>query len=248
MTQDLLDQPGPSQVGDTIDSGNCGWGTDSHSADFSYTPISPWGSVATVLGICGLTAFLGLFGIFIAGAAVIVSIAAILRIRGAHGMVRGMLMAALGLVLSLASVSGGIASQIYHYNHEVPEGYKRVNFPEEISARQFRYFENGQRRLHPEVAKLVGQKVFLKGFIWLTQSQKDLEEFVFLKDNGECCFGGEPKPYDMMHVKMQDGKTVDGHNGLVSVAGILRANVAAASGEAVYTVEAQMVEPSRTRF
>lgn len=243
-----MDQPGPSQISDTKLSEDFGWGESSQSASFSYIPVSPWGSVAILLGICGLTAFLGLFGIFVAGIAVIVSIAAILRIRGEHGMVRGMLLAALGLVLSLAGVSGGIASQIYHYNHEVPEGYLRVNFPEEISAREFQYFQGGQRRLHPEVAKLVGQKLFLKGFMWLTQTQKDLEEFVFLKDNGECCFGGEPKPYDMMLVRMQDGRKIDGHNGMVSVAGILRANVAAASGEAVYTVEAQMVEPSRTRF
>jgi hypothetical protein len=35
---------------------------------------------------------------------------------------------------------------------------------------------------------------------------------------------------------------------MVSVAGVLRANVAAEKGKAVYILEAYLVEPSRTRF
>ena len=248
MTQDLPDQPDPSQLGDSEPSGNSGWGADNQSENFSYTPVSAWGMIAVVLGIFGLTAFMSLFGIAVAAAALVVSIAAIIRIRGEMGMVRGMLLAVLGLLLSLTSVSGGIVSQIYHYNHEVPEGYQRVNFPDEISARQFVYYRGGQRRLHPAVAEFVGKKIFIKGFMWLTQEDRGLEKFVFLKDNGECCFGGEPKPYDMMQVELQDDKTVDGHTGMVSVAGVLRANVAAGEGKAVYTLEAELVEPSRTRF
>ena len=248
MTQDLLDQPDSSQLGEKQLSGKSGWGDDVQSADFSYKPVSPWGMVAIVLGLCGLTAFLGVFGIALAALGLVVSVAAIVRIRGEMEMVRGMLMAVLALLLSVTCVSGGIVSQIYHYNHEVPEGFQRVSFPEEISARQFLYYGGGQRRLHPEVAKLVGKKIFVKGFMWLTQQDTDLEDFVFLKDNGECCFGGSPKPYDMMLVEMPEGRTVDGHTGMVSVAGILRTNVAAAEEEAVYILEAQTVEPSRTRF
>jgi len=248
MTQELLDQPTGTEAKDVSISEDLGWGADDQSADFSYTPISPWGTIAIVLAILGLTAFLGLFGIVVAAVAFIVSIAAIVRIRGAEGTVRGMLAAVGGLLLSMSCVGGGIASQVYHYNHEVPEGYRRTSFPEEISARQFQIFRGNQRRLHPEVAKLVGHKIFLKGFMWLSQRQEDLDTFVLLKDNGECCFGGTPKPYDMMRVDLQNGATVDGHTGMVSVAGVLRANIAAGEDEAVYTIEAEFVEPSRTRF
>jgi hypothetical protein len=248
MTQDLLDQPTGTEAKDVSISEDLGWGADNQSADFSYTPISPWGMIAIVLSLLGLTAFLGLFGIFVAVMAFIVSIAAIVRIRGAQGTVRGMLAAASGLLLSMSCVGGGIASQVYHYNHEVPEGYRRTSFPEEISARQFQIFRGKQRRLHPEVARLVGQKIFLKGFMWLSQRQEGLETFVLLKDNGECCFGGKPQPFDMMRVDLQNDATVDGHTGMVSVAGVLRADVRAGEDEAVYTMEADFVEPSRTRF
>jgi len=248
MTQELLDQPGSSQAGTVGSSEDLGWGAESQSADFNYTPISPWSTIALVLGVLGLTAFLGLFGIVVAAVGFVISLAAIVRIRGEQGAVRGMLPAVLGLVLSVSSVSGGIALQRYHYNHEVPEGYLRVNFPTEISAHQFEIHRGGQRGLTPEVAKFLGEKIFVKGFMWQTQKSEGLEEFVFLKDNGECCFGGSPKPYDMMRVDMQDGKTAKAHNGMISVAGTLRVNLSAGQDEAVYILEAQLVEPSRTRF
>ncbi len=248
MTQDLLDQPDSVQAKNAETSESFGWGAETDSADFSYTPLSPWAMAAIGLGVVGLTAFLGLFGIVVAAAGMVVSAAAIFQIRGQQGMVRGMLAAVLGLFLSLGSVSGGIATQVYNYNTEVPEGYQRVSFPNEISAHQFTTYAGGVRRLKPEVRKLVGKKIFVKGFMWLSQEDENLDSFVFLKDNGECCFGGSPQPYDMMQVEMQDGKRVDGHNGMISVAGVLRANVDAGPEEAVYTLEADMVEASRTRF
>lgn len=248
MTQDLLDQPGSTETNQPEPSENFGWGADAQSADFNYVPLSPWAVVAIVLSLLGLTAFLGLFGIAVAAAGVVVSVAAVVRIRGERGLVRGMAPALIGLLLSLMGVGGGIASQVYHYRTEVPEGYIRVNFPNDISAHQFAMYRGGQRRLKPEVAELVDKQIFIKGFMWQTQQDTGLENFVFLKDNGECCFGGSPQPYDMMEVIMQDGQTADGHTGLLAVAGVLRADVTAGEDDAVYTLEAHLVEPARTRF
>ncbi len=84
--------------------------------------------------------------------------------------------------------------------------------------------------------------------MWQTQRMEGLTEFVFLKDNGECCFGGDPKPFDMMVVKMADDQTTNAYTGMVAVAGVLHANVHAAEGEPVYTVDATLVEEARTSF
>ena len=230
-----------------LESTGLGWADERQSADFDYSPVSPWGMVALAIGMTGLSAFLGVYGIGIAFMGVVVGLAAMVQIRGAHGMVRGMAVAVAGFAISTVCLGGGIASQIYHYRTECPEGYLRVNFPQEISERQFVYYGT-QKRLHPEVAPLIEQKIFIKGFMWTTQQDTDLTRFILLKDNGECCFGGSPQPYDMMQVEMVDGTTVDGHTGLVSVAGVLRANIAAGKDEAVYLVDAHTVEPSKTRF
>ena len=238
------------KVHDTLvrsESEGFGWVDEGPSADFDYTPVSPWGMVALAIGLTGLSAFLGVYGIGIAFVGIVVGLAAIVRVGCAQGMVRGMAAAVAGFVVSAACFGGGIANQIYQYRHECPEGYLRVNFPEEISARQFVYYGT-QRRLHEDVAPFIGQKIFLKGFMWTTQKDTGLERFILLKDNGECCFGGSPQPYDMMQVDMADEATADGHTGMISVAGILRANIAAGQDEAVYLMEAHSVEPSKTRF
>ena len=146
------------------------------------------------------------------------------------------------LCLSLGSVKLANA-----YENECPEGFRRTNFPNEISKHEFVYYGN-RRRLSPEVAPLVGEKLFLKGYMWQTQKSEGLTEFVFLKDNGDCCFGGEPKPFDMMVVKMVEGTTRSYEGRMVSVAGVLNANVKAGEGEPVYTVDATLVEEAQTSF
>ena len=247
MTQDTLVQPALVKPSGATHSMSSSWANDGQSADFDYTPVSPWGVVAGVLGLTSLTAFLGVFGIGIACIALVVSLAAFVRIRGSQGTVRGYAGAIAGLLLSLVCIPGGIYGEVHAYNTEVPEGYQRVSFPEEISARQFQY-PAGQRRLHPEVGKLIETKIFLKGFMYFNQQGTDLASFVLLKDNGDCCFGGKAQPYDMIQIDMTNGQTVDGHTGLVSVSGILRANVTAGEDEAVYVMDAHQVEPSKSRF
>ena len=227
---------------------NSAWAKPAEFDEFDYIPVSPWGPVAMVLGIASLTGFTNsLFGLGLAAMGVIIGIAAVFRIRAASGAAKGTWMAVVGALMSVVCMTFGSMKLANAYETECPEGFKRVNFPKEISAHQFVYY-GGLRRLHPKVAPLIGEKVFLKGFMWQTQRSDGLTEFVFLKDNGECCFGGDPKPFDMMVVHMVEGQTTDAYTGMVAVAGTLNANVRAAEGEPVYTVDATMVEEARTSF
>ncbi len=84
--------------------------------------------------------------------------------------------------------------------------------------------------------------------MWQTRDTDGITGFVFLKDNGECCFGGKPQPYDMMWVELKDGQTTKAYTGMVSVAGTLTVNLTAGEDEAVYLVDADIVEESRTAF
>ncbi|APZ95407.1 hypothetical protein [Fuerstiella marisgermanici] len=227
---------------------NSAWAKPAEFDEFDYVPVSPWGPVAIVLGIASLTGFTNsVFGLVIAAMGVVIGISAVFRVRAAAGAAKGTWMAVVGTLASVLCLTFGSMKLVNAYETECPPGFKRVNFPNEISAHEFVYY-GGLRRLHPKVAPLIGEKVFLKGFMWQTQRSEGLTEFVFLKDNGECCFGGDPKPYDMMVVKMVDGQTTDAYTGMVAVAGVLNANVRAAEGEPVYTVDATMVEEARTSF
>lgn len=229
------------------ESANSGWAVDANSDDFDYTPVSPWGPVALALGVASLTAFLGIFGIGLAFLGVIIGIAAVLRIRGERGAMKGTGFAVCGMVLSMLCFGLGTTRMVHAYQTEVPEGYSRYSFPVDISDKQF-IVQYGVRRLHPDVAPLVGTKVYLKGFMYQTRSDTGLTEFVFLKDNGECCFGGEPKPYDMMVVHLPEDNPTDAYTGMIAVAGTLNANVLAAEGEPVYTIDADVVKEAPTPF
>ena len=244
MSQQTLAAPESSGTAEIADST---WAEPAEIDDFSYTPISPWGPIALGMGFAGLSGLLGIFGLGLAAFGVFVSVAALLRIRAARGMVRGLAFAIAGLVLSVGGLSAGSMKMAYDYRHECPEGFLRVNFPKDISEKQFLQF-GPRRALHPEVAELIDQQVFLKGFMYQTKSQDDLRAFVLLKDDGKCCFGGSPKPYDMIYVRLMDGKTTRSFTGKVAIAGVLRADVTAAEGEPVYMLDATTVEQARTPF
>ncbi|MEI7698739.1 MAG: hypothetical protein WCK86_03015 [Planctomycetia bacterium] len=178
------------------------WSSADVGDDFDYVPVSPWAPTALCLGLLSLTGFMGLFGLYIAGFGVFVGIAALSRIRASEGAVKGGLFAVMGLVLSACSLVLGSVKMAHAYSTEVPEGYQRVNFPREIADRQFVYV-GGRRKIPPEVAPLLEKKVYLKGFMWATQSTDGLPRFILLKDNGECCFGGKPKSHDFVTVTLK---------------------------------------------
>jgi hypothetical protein len=199
--QNSPESNGASSVNESAAVKDFGWGSDADAADIDYVPISPWAPIALCMGLLGLTAFFGYFGLYVAFFGVFVGIGAISQIRKSGGFVKGTWMATLGLVLSICSFGLGSAKMSYDYKHEVPEGYQRVNFQKDVAENQFVFLGN-RRKLHPEVAAIVGKKVYLKGFMFATQATEGLRQFILLKDNGECCFGGKPKSHDYVIVTL----------------------------------------------
>ncbi|MBW3539211.1 MAG: hypothetical protein KY476_02980 [Planctomycetes bacterium] len=201
------------------------------------------------VGLASFMALMGMAGLVIALSGVLLGLLAVLKIARSRGQLSGRLPATLGLVLSAVFFVSGSGILYYEYVNELPEGYRRVHFPNEISANQFDVV-NGRPVLHPAVKPLVGKKLFLKGYMWGTQVTHGLDRFVLLKDNGKCCFGGDPAPWDMMEVRLQGGRTVDKLEGLVAVGGILRADPAAyyERGEPAYVLEADYFSRAKTAF
>lgn len=214
------------------------------SEGFDYKPVPVLAPIALALGLASGFALLAEIGIGICIAGIVVGWLALRTVRKADGAYGGLRIAAIGLTASVFFLISGLATHIYAYATEVPEGHYRVNFSRDISDKKFVTID-GKRKLHEDVERYNGQKIFIKGFMYNTKKSNGLSDFILLKDNGQCCFGGDPKPYDMMHVKLQDGLTVNRIDGLVSVAGVLKCRPQATEG-AVYVVEATLVEPART--
>ena len=236
----VLDRP--DAAGDSVDRGDYG--------KFDYRPVPVTAVVGCVLGVLSITAMLGLFGILLAMLGGIVSLMAAVIIRRSAGALGGMRLSMIGLLLSVVFFFSGSAYQVYAYKTEVPEGYERVSFTQQISKKGF-VIEKDQQKVHPDVEALVGKKVFLKGFMYPTGQTAGLTTFLLLKDSGQCCFGGQPALTDMIGGVMEEGKTVDHYAGRVSVAGTFELNTnfsGADSLEPLYLLRGEFFSKARTQF
>ena len=60
-----------------------------------------------------------------------------------------------------------------------------------------------------EIKKYVGKRITIRGYIRPSFKQKDLKQFILVRDNMECCFGPGAMLYDCMIVRMQKGISTD---------------------------------------
>ena len=216
---------------------------------FEYRPVPVLAVVGCVLGVLSVMALLGATGLAIAVLGTLISSYSLIRILASRGDLGGKRVATLGLGLSVLFLGSGAAWQRYQYLHEVPTGFARTSFSEDISRKGFVTMD-GQTTVHPDVEKLVGQPVFLKGFMYPTGQMDGLDSFLLVKDSGTCCFGGNPALQDMIGVVMEPGQTVDFYQGRVSVAGVFELNTQylGADKEPVFLMKGQIVTRSKTAF
>ena len=57
--------------------------------------------------------------------------------------------------------------------------------------------------------KLNGAHVRIRGYMRPGFEAEDITEFLFVRDNGECCYGPLPKIYDMIAVQLAEGESTD---------------------------------------
>lgn len=205
------------------------------SEEFSYTPITPFAPIGLFFAICSVTAYFGWYGVFLGGLGVLFGLLAAAKISS--GAYSGKVLAWFATLLSTATFIGGSAWHSYVYATEVPEGHQRVNFS--WLSEQKPIVSQGKSEIHPDVKKLDGQKIFIKGYMYPTNRQQGIKEFVLVKDTGQCCFGGQPKLTDMVVVQFKDLAVDHRELELVSVAGTFHAGETIQSGEltSIYTLE-----------
>jgi hypothetical protein len=73
--------------------------------------------------------------------------------------------------------------------------------------------------LTPEIKALDGKNVRIRGFMFPSFKPTGLTEWVLVRDNMQCCFGGNAILYDCIIVDMKPGKSTDYTTRIVSVEG-----------------------------
>lgn len=191
--------------------------------EFSYRPVSILAIVGLILGLATITALGFLFGLLLAPIALGVSLLALIRISRSRGALGGLIPATLGFTMSLAFAAWGGYVNYKVWKVEAPEKFTRLSFSSDISAKNF-IVNDGRSDIHPDVQKLVGKPIFLKGYMYPTEETEGLRQFLLLKDTGQCCFGGKPALTDMIGVKIVAGPPVDHQKGRVGVGGVFQIN------------------------
>ncbi len=213
--------------------------------DFDYRPVPVLAPTAAVLGVAAAATFLSVYAAIIGFAGAVLGAICYRNIVRSNGELGGKAVALVGVVLGSSLSTVGSVLHAYDYVNELPEGYIRVHFPSEISKKQF-VTKDRMVAVHPDVEKFIGQKIFIKGWMYQQLQTQKLTRFQLLKDSGECCFGGSPKPWDVMKVFMVDGTTTDSYSGMISVAGTLRYEFTEQGP--TYILEATQCGPARTSF
>ena len=190
---------------------------------FDYKPMSPLAPISLVLGLCSILSLITILGMAICLIGLILGALCLIQIHRADGGLSGKWVARLGTFLCLVFLIGSGSWHSYVIATEVPEGFRRVSFSQNVAQKQL-VVQAEQVLVHPDVAALDGKKIFIKGYIYPTGQETGIVNFVLVKDNQQCCFGGQPQITDMIEVFLQDGLSAKYYQGLVSVGGVFRIN------------------------
>ncbi len=180
---------------------------DPRQAEFlkQYRVVSRIALCALASSIVGLLSLLD-FSTFwlIAAVALIISALGIYQINTSDGSVIGKLPARAALVFSLVGLVGGYAWEEYSFYLRVPENHIPLKWshlePEDFSSRG---------GIPERVVIADGQDVYIEGYVHPGVSgMGNIAQFVLVGDFDTCCFGGQPKAWDMIEVQLPENVTI----------------------------------------
>ena len=185
----------------------------------AYKPYSPAATGSLIVGVAAAIAAIAVWDIGWGFLAVPI-IGIILGVKGLQSVRRydmaGKLAAKLAIFFSTLSIAGGTAGYIYLLKTTVPPDYQKITYEE--------YLKPGAGGVISDSARsLDNKKVYLKGYMYPTSQSRGMTRFVLCRDNGTCCFGGQPKLNDMVEVKVKDGLSIDHTSSLRGIGGTFRA-------------------------
>ncbi len=217
--------------------------------EFNYRPVPPLVPISAAFVLLSPLAFVWDVMAIVPLAGTFLAVIAWRQVQRSQGAYSGGMLAVTCAGLLLTTTVSAMGFHAYNFATELPEGFQRVSFPMDISAKGFVNLD-GEVKIHPDVEKLEGQPVFLKGFMYPTKQTTGLTSFLLCKDSGDCCFGGQPKQSDMIFIEMAEGQTAEFRQGLVAVAGEFHARptIDETGLNPVYRIDAQIFGLAKTGY
>ncbi len=133
------------------------------------------------------------------------------------------------------------------FTNEGPEGALRVSFDDLDLLKVLNMEpvpEDAVRHFPPWLKALDGQRIRVRGFMYPTFESSGITQFVLARDNQICCFGRNPKVYDLVSIDMRAGKSTEYiQNRPFDVVGTFRIDLLAEGGKplGLYWIEDAIV-------
>lgn len=195
-----------------------GHGTDDLRDDGdTYRAVSGAAIAAAAVAAASPVAFLGWSMAAVPLVGAVLAFVALRDIAARRPTLTGRPLAFAALGFSLLILAASIAAHAHEYATELPEGFVRLPYAELQPA------EGESATSVPDSARAMhGRDVLLKGYIYPGKQQHGIAQFLLVRDQGDCCFGGNPKITDRVLVQLADPAGIDFTAKLTKVAGTFR--------------------------
>ena len=118
------------------------------------------------------------------------------------------------IAASAVLLVGGLSYRAYVYATELPPGFARLAYADLQPA------PGDPPTAVPETAlQMDGHDVLLKGYMYPGKQQRGITQFLLVRDQGDCCFGGNPKITDRVLVTLVEPQSIDFTARLRKIAG-----------------------------
>ncbi len=205
-----------------------------------YRALSALAVVSCAIGVLSVLAFVDWTLAIIPLVGMICGAIALVRIRANSAELSGEGFALAGVLASGVFMASGLAWLTYAYVNEVPDGYERLSYADlqpdpEVTGEVF----------PPTAEQFDGKRVFIKGYVYPSKQTSGIKTFVLCRDNGQCCFGGQPKLTDRIQVKLKGPLLLEYSTRLTRVAGTFHVEPAQAvdvQGGVLYHLDADYLK------
>jgi hypothetical protein len=200
-----------------------------------YRSLSGAAIAAVTLALLSPLAFLGWWLAAVPAVGLAVAILALVDIARRPAELAGRPAALVAAALSALILAGSLAYHATVYAAELPAGFARLDYT------MLQPEPGDPPDTIPTTARAMdGRDVLLKGYMYPGKERRGIALFLLVRDQGDCCFGGNPKISDRVLVRMADPRGIDFSQRLVKIAGRFRIQPAGApdsGGGVLYQME-----------
>lgn len=191
MATGLFDSPPPS--------GRQPAGAGPDADDIDYRALSGSAIAAGILALLSPLAFVDWWLLAVPAVGVALGLVAWRDILRRPDVLTGLLLTRLAIAGSAICLVSGCAYLSWVYAAELPEGFERIHYGLLQPA------EGAPAGSVPDSARAIdGHFVLLKGYMYPGKQQHGIRQFLLVRDQGDCCFGGNPKITDRVLVHLSD--------------------------------------------